>query len=445
MGDAAAGGRVRRAPRRWSITPVPAGRRDDGEILREIEPEPLAVALWRAVRDVRLWADVPPASRGELQRRPTLEVRARNAAAVACAATLADPHAAGLVTAVPVLASLMERPAAAEPAAVAAACAAVSTWAEEREAPAFEVAVQFAEAAACVEPEVASHAVRAARISRRMADHARAQVWYERGITLARRSADVEPYIRGYLGYGRLLSERGRHDAARRALLKAARRAYSAGRRTLAAEAHHDLLLAYLQAGDHPRALRHARYAFLTYPLRHPRFPLLAHDAGLLLINVALAAQALPLLRVALLGMPAWAQPLGWATLAYAAAATRDDLGFDSARRMAQKPSGPGTNLTAAVLISLAEAHRLRQDWTEAEQLAAEALVAARKAENLHEVHEATQILDSVALRNSLGPLTLEPSHPELIRFLAEMNVRLARQERARTTMVPTPDLALVA
>jgi hypothetical protein len=122
---------------RYALPPVPTWHRADWHVLKDV-PDVLGVALWRAVRDVRLWAETPADERQRLARKAPEVARER--------LQFAHAQAPELDQALAFLTELFEKPALVTAEEVAEACAHVADWAERQGAT--ETAVQFAEAAA---------------------------------------------------------------------------------------------------------------------------------------------------------------------------------------------------------------------------------------------------------------------------------------------------------
>jgi tetratricopeptide (TPR) repeat protein len=278
---------------RHVAAPGPEMRGADWRVLAEGDGA-LGLVLWQELRHLRDWLLTPPERRAGLFHaappRRALELRS--------AARVEAPELAG---ALEVLRSVRGRGGAASPVARADACGEVARWAEGRGAA--ETAVEFADLAAWLDPGSAARANVAGRLSRLADEYARAELWFERGIALARRADDRVEYTRGHIGSGILCQTLGRDEDARRHFNTASVVARRDGRHWLAAEAQHDLMLMLTECGRLKDAYHHARTALAWYPKHHTRFPYFAADAAFLLISGGAFAAAVSVLDPALAKM----------------------------------------------------------------------------------------------------------------------------------------------
>ena len=195
---------MRKAPRpthprgRPSPPPPPLTRSPDepalphAVVLDENESAP-AVVLWQTLRDVTLWASLPPDRRGPGlfndeagdmgDAIPELRLDLATLGAL-----VRDPHP----DCAPIIASICQR---------------VAAWAEERER--MGTALAYAQAAALVDLARPSAALGVARLARNRADYARAVVWYRRAMVLARRAGDWQVQAPAFPGVGNLHRQRG--------------------------------------------------------------------------------------------------------------------------------------------------------------------------------------------------------------------------------------------
>ncbi|HEU0078912.1 MAG TPA: hypothetical protein VFQ76_14760, partial [Longimicrobiaceae bacterium] len=150
-------GTLKRAPRFSQVPPAPGWPRPEWRILAECGST-IGVALWQLVRDVVLWAQVPPGERAGLFRPFS--------AAQAMRLSLAADEAPELAEPLRELALVVATPGRAEAARVAEACEQVLVWAELRGMR--ETALQFAEAAARVEMDTSLRSKLAGRLCRRV-------------------------------------------------------------------------------------------------------------------------------------------------------------------------------------------------------------------------------------------------------------------------------------
>ena len=160
------------------IPQPPCRRRPEGGILSEL-PDSLGLVLWQDLRHLLDWAHTPQPRRAAL-------FHPQSPAWVLAKRTEARLQAPELAAALDQLAVLTRTPLSVSPIALADACQEVAAWAEAREHT--ETAIQYAEAAAVLDPEEPRRANLAGRLNGNASDFPRAEVWFERGIGLARTS-----------------------------------------------------------------------------------------------------------------------------------------------------------------------------------------------------------------------------------------------------------------
>jgi tetratricopeptide (TPR) repeat protein len=336
---------------------------DDFAILREADGD-LGRELFVALQNVRLFASAPEAARQDL-------FRARGSGS---ALDLAPDHP--LRRPLAVFAALVQgRPASDRE--LALACRSVAEWAEGFSS--LSTAVAFSEVAAHVVPSDPEMANLAGRACRHAGERARAELWYERGLGLARRSGSALEYINGHLGFGNLLRDYGEHGHALRWIKRAGVAARRSGLREAAAEALHDAYaIAYLR-GDFARATSFARRAARVYPVHARRMPYFGADLALLLSRRGFYGLALDLLRVV---QPHLAAPVDalqiWSLLTYAAGGCGDHAAYAEALAQVRKMAEMYPEASAAALAYAAAGAHLIKDWDSAESLITEASGRAR-------------------------------------------------------------------
>jgi tetratricopeptide (TPR) repeat protein len=255
----------------------------------------------------------------------------------------------------------------------------ISDWALERGAG--EPAIQCAEAAAALVPESGRLALAAGRVNRISSEAARAALYYERAVTLARVRRKWRTYVRAHLGLGHIKKGQGEMTSARAHYFTAARAARSlSGEKWLAAQTQHDLMALAAESGEFEEALRHARQALDWYPRHHARFPALAHDIGFLLVRLHLYQPAVPLLEAVMrLPVPPEDQVIGWSTVARAAAGTGNVSAYQSASENVLRLVGLFDLHAAAAFDNLACGASSIGLWKLAEQYAARSIEIARR------------------------------------------------------------------
>ena len=393
--------------------PVVQSWQEEIGALRDVGDE-LAVSLWRALRNVRLWNDTPPQRRKGLFQLPSLETQEH----VAYACTRAPQ----LLEAFGTFAFLVRAPSQIKEGQVAEACRLVHEWADAHSL--LLTGVHFAEAAAVVAPENPSPANDAGWMCYRAALYERAETWYKRAYGLAVRmrhtdlSVSREQAIRALLRRGIMLQTLGRHETAKTYLDRAARRAARTGRRPEAAKANHELLTYMAEVGTYEEAEKYASQALDLYAHDAPRLPSLAHDYGFLLVRFCYFTHAIPLLQLSLSRnhLPE-VQTLAWGTLARAAAgAGRREL-FEIAEKKALSQVALHQDFAPAVFMHLGEGARSLGEWDQAESYAAMALEAARQRQQSLADRDAILLLDQIAERRP-GPQEESPPNADRIRLL---------------------------
>jgi tetratricopeptide (TPR) repeat protein len=262
---------------------------------------------------------------------------------------------------------------------LASACRRLAEWCEGTARLGF--AVRFADAAAELDPTEPVHANLAGRLNREAGHWLRAHAHFRRGVAAARAKNDRMAYVRGYLGWGNLWAELGEHAEATKLYQRAAWHAQRSGRRALAAEVHHDMLVMATAAGEYEDAARFAERAINVYPVHHERIPALAYDFALLLVRQRMHRGALPLLEEAAgkFRLPNLCV-LATSALARAAAGAGQMAAYVDARERALGEIARFGLTAPAPFVNLAHAARCARDWPRTEEYAARAhgLAAAR-------------------------------------------------------------------
>ena len=310
--------------------------------------DPIALPLWRIVRNAIVWAHAPAEHRKRfLPAYPEILDEYREA-------ERAIPE---LRLPLRVFAEFQENPEGSDVEELARSLHAVYGWAEKHGK--LAVAAHFAEAAAYVDPEHPAFAVDAGWVCRRAqigGNFARSIEWYDRAFKLAVRHRSRHDSLRARTGYGALMQETGNLRRAEQAYIKAARRAARTGRRRSAAVAYHYLFALAAEHGKSETAVEHAQRAFRYYPLHDRRFPYLAHDyASFLLVRFGAFAPALHLARRVLpkLEEPA-ALTMAAGTLAWAAGGAGFSDQFTAAERLALELTPLYEENAASALVAVA-------------------------------------------------------------------------------------------
>ncbi|HEX2094925.1 MAG TPA: hypothetical protein VHG28_21170 [Longimicrobiaceae bacterium] len=401
---------------------MPAFPRPEREVLRELE-HPLAFLFWEALRDVLLWNSVGPEERRGLFHPSPPRVREYLAYALLQAPELEE--------ALRGLRVVSELPELAEEARVAEACAGVALWAEARGMK--ETAVQFAEAAARVEPEVSARSFTAGRLCRRLGDAPRAAMWYARAARLARiayrrrRKGSEIDFANAHLGHGNLEHDLGNYREAEFHYMKAARAALRSGRKSLAAMANHSMVGVAGDTSRHGDALEYARKAVALYPADHPLFPALVHDVARLWMGMGYFSSALLLLERVL---PRMERPdekmVVAASLARSAAAVKDHIRYERTTAYVLATAAADTGMAASSLYHVAEGARSFWEWERATAMAEKALDIARQRDNGTIIALAERLLESLARREP-GDVDLVPEEGGIIDALTRTILRKLR------------------
>jgi tetratricopeptide (TPR) repeat protein len=416
--------------RHSAIPPMPKDPRRELDLLRD-DTGPLGFMLWRIISDVLLWTGCPPDQRAGLFRDAQEGQGEPLAYATLAAPELREPLG--------VLLTVSVTPELADAGAVAEACARVVEWAEGQGMK--ETAVQFAEAAARIEPEVSRRAYTAGRLCRRLGDHARSAIWFRRAMRLARRTqaegikfSEVD-FANAQRGYGYLLIDVGRSKEAEPYLWKAVHAASRAGRKSLAGSAHHDLLLVTVGLKRWPEALEHAQQAVALYKDGHPRFPILAHDVAFMWSWLGYFSSALPIYEKVLPFVEYQRERiLVLASLARSAAAVRDHIRFVRASNGVLEMAATDMEMTASSLYHVAEGARSFQQWERAEELATRSLDIARRRNDADITRLAGRLLIEIKDRDP-GDTDIVPELGDIVDATRELILRKLQKQ-------PAPELS---
>ncbi len=390
--------------RRWRIPPpVLRGPEAPGPegltVLDEFENE-LGVLLWKQLRSVLLWADVPGAERGDLFNEQIGSTRQADILAIV------PDELPELREPMEDLLALLNDPVHVEPERIGLACNRIATWAEGEGAP--RTALEFLQAASLACPANPRFALSVMRAARDLAQYPRAEAWFHRAVGLARQCRDWDSYIRAYLAHGTMMLRKGALPAARRSFLKGYRRATRQGLKEVRAMAVHDLFVVEYHLGNQEDGDKYAAKAIALYGPDHERFVRLSHDIAFVWLMEGAYENAMEILLHLLPKLPDKAQATVNGTLARAAAgAGRADIFEEARARLRAFPQDVG----------LAEA------WVE---VARGALILGRH----DEAREAAVKAEALARRRMEGQ----------IRFMAESVLEaISAEERASEHLQETP------
>lgn len=290
------------------------------------------------------------------------------------------------------------------------------------------VALRFAEAAAACDPFDPAPANLAGRLSRTLGLGPRADLWYSRGIALARTRRWSACYVRGQIGFGSLQKEIGKTHAAVEHYQRGAWQAQRCGIKWLAGEVHHDMLLLALSMRAFSDAEIYAARALNVYPKHHDRIPALAHDFSLLCTREHAYRLAYPLLRRVLNLVPRPHERLiVWSTLALSAAGADENASYAEGRAAVLEMAPTFPMSAPPALMNLAFAAHVRRDWAEAAGCAKQALEISDGNPLFNEqARDAIILLEQVTRRTTVAP----PS--ELPRRGREVNLRTLYESLTR-------------
>ena len=416
-----------------ALTPVPPAPIWQEEVngLKDVS-DSLAVSLWRVLRRIRIWSSTEPAKREGLFN---LAEESQESMGYACA------EAPQLIEPFGTFTFMRRAPRLASNQQVAGACRQVSEWAESHSL--MLTGMHFAEAAAIVDSEDPALAKYAAMMCRRCALYDRSASWYDRAYGLAVRlrhtnlTVSRDESIRALLGYGSLMQFLGRFEEAQKFYERGAKRARRFQRRSLAAQALHDLMTFSAELGPYRVGLDYAASALDLYPIQAPQIPGLAHDWGFLLVQNRYYTYAVPVLKLAASVVPApGLQALFWGTLARAAAgAGRAELA-EEAKHKAFSRIQLFDEYAPAVLIHLTETTRSLGQWDEARSLAELAVQSSRERKVIEPERIALDLVEQV--KNSVTPLREEqPPEPDRIERLNRRMLARLRQWKAPGSSAP--------
>lgn len=309
------------------------------------------------------------------------------------------------------------------------ACELVAAWALERGYR--TTAVLFVEAAAALDPSSASLANRAGRVCRTCGFPPRAEVWYERAVGLARQSRSPREYISACLGWGNLLRDQRELARAIPKIKRAGAIARTAGMKSKAAEALHDVFTIEMLRENYPRAVAFARRALSLYPRHHARYPYMAADLAALLVRRGLYSEALEiLLQVQKQLTSSWEQVQVWGLIGWAAAGVPSRPGlFAYAKDQVLRGVKPHSYPAPGALYALAEGARLLPEWDLALQLAERGRSAAREVDDEMTYAVATALKQQLELRRAGVSVPTDDDAAALVlrRVAREALIRLQR------------------
>lgn len=405
--------------RRWRVPPplTRSGELLEGvEVLSEVTGE-TAVLLWKALRNVTLWASASTHDRQELFAPGA---RQRRMAEIVTA-----PLDVSLRVPLENLTAILEEPQNVRREGVALACRQIAQWACTRGAHATELA--FIQGAALSCPADADLAFQVGRLTRSRGELARAESWYRRAIMLGRQTGSWSAYARGFHNLGIMARQRGNFPLAKRHGLKAERAAGRHGLTEIRAMALHELFAVSVECDDASTAQRYATEAYRAYGASHPYVRYLAHDLCCLWMREGQFQRALPVLDTL---VPLFAEDerlLIASNRVRACGGIADRVSFQEAWRdaVALLERFQTHGVVGEAMLSLARGATGVGEWERAETMANQALAFASSNSNGELIFAAESVLafarNRRAVESNANRNAHEPVEQQADRLASEM------------------------
>lgn len=260
----------------------------------------------------------------------------------------------------------------------------------------------------------------------------RSGAWYRRARTLAVRAGETGELLRSLTGYGALLKELGRMDAARGWYARAERTAKRMGKRRRAAIAYHYSFALAAETGDTGTALDHAARALALYPVHDARLPFLLADFGYLLARLHHYRTAYGILERAGANLNAPADlSLVFSTAARAAGCVGWQERYEQSARAVLKLIQASEEYAPAALVNLAEGARGLRQWERADAYLRRALVIAERRQDEAALRVGREILSAVTRREP-AMSNETPALDSPVAVLARSMVARSRRWRRR-------------
>jgi hypothetical protein len=389
---------------------------DSAILLREF-PGVLGLALWKTVRTVRLWAELPETERGRAFVRGSQAARLR---------MLESPEIPREVQVLLARCAGVLRPRA-RSATVGGACRGVAGWAESGGAAG--TAVEFLQAAAIAQPAEAELAYEVGRAARARGENQRAETWFRQAISRARRSQNRYEFSRSYVALGSVHLARGNHQQAKRGLIRGLRAAKRFSIRPLAATAYHQLAVLAIRANRPAEVGRYARAAIEAYGPGHSELPSLASEVGAFLLDAGYGAEARRIFESLPADPSSECERLRrLAGIARAAALTGDCSAYASAWDAAEAMIADGMEVAGAPsdLLSLARSAAVVEHTDRAVRAATMARDRATSAGEDEIAQEATRLLDAISAGDSFERPSSKPGSPKVVGLVRAIETALA-------------------
>lgn len=378
-------------PRRPRVPPVltRGTERFEGLAILDELTDDLGLLLWRSLRNVLTWTRTPQEQRAGLFAGAAAPIRQGDLARLS-----PDPE---LHAPLSIILALLETPEKADVARLSNACRRVALWAEDRGS--LATALDYAQAAAAVAPDVALLSYHVGRVARRLADYDRAEGWFLRAIIQGRQQKEWRAYALAFSGMGNLFVQKGNYPEARRFHQRCLRAAVRYSLRELEGDSAHDLFGIAIETADWCTADAYARQAFQAYGSNYRKIPRLAKDVEYLWLRQGHFARAL---TVSLALLPHFSTPAGrllvLADIARAAggAGDRDTHQWAAAEAWRIEAQQTAPDIIARGLLDVAHGAASLLDWESAERAATRALEIAAERKEGKVIVEAESVVASV-------------------------------------------------
>lgn len=425
MTDATPGPPPRPKPRQ---PPPPLTRSVQGPLLPHAAvldelASPVGVLLWGLLRDATLWGTAEASAReglfADAARATAGLVPEVEEELDALGVLVRDPHP----DAAPLVARMCDR---------------VRAWAEGRGL--YGTALAFAQAAALADPADARCAYEVGRLARGRAEYARADVWYQRAVVLARRSGDAEAWALGLSGLANMHAQRGNYALARRLKLGAARLARRNSLSEVLGGVYHDLAVLDFESGNVQSGMSNARRALRVLGRDHDYVPVVVQDiAAALMDQCGAFASAREVLGAVLPHVhQRGARLMAIANLARAAGGSGAPRLFEAAWTEAWTVLTQTSEATGAdALLALGRGAGSLGQWERANEAASRALAIARTRREGKAICQAETLLDSLRVEERTAPTKRQKSFASEDPAVAAFADDLVESLRTR---MPFPD-----
>lgn len=386
-------------PRRPRVPPVltRGTERFEGLAILDELTDDLGLVLWRSLRNVLTWARTPAGQRAGLFAGAAAPIRQGDLAHLSL-----DPE---LHAPLSVIVALLEAPEKADISRLSNACRRVALWAEDRGS--LATALDYAQAAAAVAPDVALLSYHVGRVARRLADYDRAEGWFLRAIIQGRQQKDWRAYALAFSGMGNLFVQKGNFPEARRFHQRCLRAAVRYSLRDLEGDAAHDLFVVSVETGAYSEAEEFAHRAFTTYSAADQPVIRLAKDVAYFWNLKGLYRQALELSSALLPHYPAPGhRAFILADMARAAGGVGDRVLFQKVwdEVWDMDESGTADDAMGPVLLDLAYGATSLGDWSDAESAAQRALTISTRRKEGRVCIMAERVLAAIQTRTREVP-----------------------------------------